>query len=74
MDNKSIENEAKRIVKELIKIENNNKSLDETIDKIMKNNVKFDKMYILIYVTKILSEEGYEIKSCSPLIIEKIQF
>lgn len=73
MDNKIIKNEAERIANELIKINDNSESLDTIIDKLIKKEFNKFKMSILIYVTKILSEKQYEIVSCNPFTIKKIQ-
>lgn len=73
MDNKKIKNEAERIANELIKINDNSESLDTIIDKLIKKEFNKFKMSILIYVTKILSEKQYEIVSCNPFTIKKIQ-
>lgn len=73
MNNKKIQSEAERIVKELIKCNNNNESLDIIMDKIIKKEFKHYKMTILMYITKILAENQYEIVNYNPFLIKKIQ-
>lgn len=71
MSNKRIENEAKRVTNELIKITESKNNLDKIFHSILKKEFKNHDMNVLCLVSKFLADSKYTIKSIEPFELKK---